>query len=102
MKRTQNAADGSRDAEKKQAEKSAGSSAKKSRSARARIAQNITLQYQGRDVKTADLEARVREIWEKEYGKAADDLRKIDLYLKPEDNAAYFVLNGSYTGHIDL
>ena len=45
---------------------------------------------------------QVKNIWTGELGKDAADLKAINLYLKPEDNAAYYVINESFSGRIDF
>ena len=45
---------------------------------------------------------KVKKAWTGELKKKAADLKTINLYLKPEDNAAYYVLNESFMGKVDL
>ena len=89
----------------KTAKKAADSAAKTVRKAAAKktaVKQTISLQYLGKDIKTEDLMEAVRNIWTGDLGKDAADLKTINLYLKPEDNAAYYVINESFTGRIDF
>ena len=53
-------------------------------------------------IKTDELMAKVKKIWTGELNKKEADLKEINLYLKPEDNAAYYVINGSCSGRIDF
>lgn len=62
---------------------------------------NAYVQYQGKEVLAADLEKRVKEIWRQE-GNKIKDLLLIDLYIKLEDNACYYVVNGSFSGRLSL
>ena len=62
----------------------------------------ISLQYLGKDIQLADLMKQVHEIWTGELGKSENEIKSINLYLKPEDNAAYYVINESFTGRIDF
>ncbi len=62
-------------------------------------AANVVLQFAGREVAMKD----VLEAAKKAYAasnKAA--IKDITLYVKPEDNAAYYVVNGDVTGKIEL
>ena len=68
----------------------------------AAVKETVSLQYLGKDIKTADLMEQVKNIWTGELGKDAADLKAINLYLKPEDNAAYYVINESFSGRIDF
>ena len=58
----------------------------------------ISLQYLGKDIKIEDLKAAVKKIWTGELKKKAADLETMNLYLKPEDKACYYVLNESLNG----
>ena len=44
---------------------------------------------------------RVKEIWKNE-GNKEDSLVDIKVYVKPEESAAYYVINGDVTGCINL
>lgn len=61
----------------------------------------VYLQYAGKEFSSADLTAKVKEIW-KEMGKKAADLKDIKVYVKPEENAAYYVINNEETGSFGL
>ena len=76
--------------------------AKKTVKKAAAVKETVSLQYLGKDIKTADLMEQVKNIWTGELGKDAADLKAINLYLKPEDNAAYYVINESFSGRIDF
>ena len=54
----------------------------------------VILQFGGKEVDTTALTARVKEIWTKELGNKEKDLKDVKLYVKPEEFAAYYVLNG--------
>ena len=69
---------------------------------KAAVKESISLQYLGKDIKTSDLMDAVKNIWTGELGKKAADLESINLYLKPEENAAYYVINESFTGRIEF
>ena len=100
-KATKKAADSAAKTAKKAAD-TAAKTVKKAAAKKTAVKQTISLQYLGKDIKTEDLMESVRNIWTGELGKDAADLKTINLYLKPEDNACYYVLNESFTGKIDL
>ena len=52
----------------------------------------------GRQVEEKDMIAAVKKAWTKENKKKVGDIKDIALYIKPEDNAAYYVINEQYTG----
>ena len=47
-------------------------------------------------------EERVKDIWLNEWNRLARDLKKIDLYIKPEDGKVYFVVNDNEHGDLGL
>ena len=58
--------------------------------------------YFGKDINTADLMTAVKAIWTGELGRKEEEIKDITLYLKPEENSAYYVINGEETGRIGL
>ena len=62
----------------------------------------VFVQYMGKEIVCKDVVAAVKEIWTKEMGNKESDLKDIKVYIKPEDNGAYYVLNGDVTGFIGL
>lgn len=65
------------------------------------VTEEVYLQYAGKEFSSSDLTAKVKEIW-KEMGKKAADLKDIKVYVKPEENAAYYVINNEETGSFGL
>lgn len=63
---------------------------------------NIYLQYMGKEFSTSDVMKKVKDIWVKELGKKPEELRSVNVYLKPEEFAAYYVINDEVNGKIDL
>ena len=69
---------------------------------KAAVKELVYLQYLGREISKDELIDRVKAIWTGELGRKASDIKSITLYLKPEENSAYYVINGEETGRIDL
>ena len=63
---------------------------------------HIYLQYMGKEFSTADIMKQIRNIWTKELGRAPEELRSVNVYLKPEEFAAYYVINDEINGEIAL
>ena len=57
----------------------------------------VVLQYAGREVFEQDIMARAKADWVA-AGHKEGDLKEITLYIKPEENVAYYVANGIDTG----
>ncbi len=61
----------------------------------------IYIQYVNREVNIADIEERVKKAWESE-GHRAGSIKKLDIYIKPEEYAVYYVINGKNAGRVDF
>lgn len=93
------------DAEKAPAKtaRTAKTAAKKTTAAKTvKKAEEIILQFGGREIYEKDLVARVHEIWTEELGKKSQDMKDLKIYVKPEEYMAYYVINGDVTGSFDL
>lgn len=44
----------------------------------------------------------VKDVWVKGLKHKANELKDVRLYLKPEESAAYYVINKEITGKIQL
>ena len=62
----------------------------------------MILQFGGREIKEKDLYERIQQIWIEGYGKKAEELKSLKVYVNPEDFTAYYVINDDVTGSIDL
>ena len=59
------------------------------------------VEYAGKQVEEKEIIAKVKEIWTAQ-GNKIKDLKTLNLYVKPEENAAYYVINEDVDGKIDL
>ena len=75
---------------------------KKTTAKKAEVKETVYLQYLGKEINKDDLLKQVKTIWTKQYKNKVADLKSVTLYLKPEENAAYYVINEDVTGKIDL
>lgn len=76
--------------------------AKKTAAKKAEIKETIYLQYLGKEIDKDDIMKQIKEIWTKQLKKKVGDIKAVAIYLKPEENAAYYVINGDVTGSVDL
>ena len=86
----------------KSAETKVKAAVKKTTAKKEVVKEAVYLQFSGKEVSKDELIAQVKDVWTKEMKKKAADLKSIALYLKPEDEAAYYVINDSFAGKIDL
>lgn len=66
------------------------------------VKEEVYLQCFGKEINKDDLMKTVKEIWTKQMKNKVGDMKSVALYLKPEENKAYYVINGDVTGSIEL
>lgn len=59
------------------------------------------VQYQNHEVDTEKVEERVKAQFVSEGHKAAS-IKKMNIYIKPEEYSAYYVINDTFSGRVDL
>ena len=57
------------------------------------IKTSVVVQFAGKEVTEKDLIAAVKKAYTKK-GNKAGDIKTIEIYVKPEESAAYYVVNG--------
>ena len=62
----------------------------------------VYVQWLGKEVSEKDIVDSIKKIWTEEMGKKEKDLKDVKIYIKPEENAAYYVINGDVTGAVGL
>ena len=67
----------------------------------ARLKTNVYIEFYGEQVFEADVIAEAKKIWT-DSGKKAADLKKLEVYIKPEDDRVYYVFNGDETGSFPI
>lgn len=55
------------------------------------------IEFYGKQVDEAALVKTAKDIWAA-TGKKASELKSLNLYVKPEENAVYYVFNNDETG----
>ncbi|MDO4293149.1 MAG: DUF6465 family protein [Eubacteriales bacterium] len=58
----------------------------------------ISIQFAGKDYTSEKLVEIARDVWQYDLGKKPEDFRTVELYVKPEESAVYYVINGTVTG----
>ena len=75
---------------------------KRTIAAKKAVSETVYLQYLGKEINKEDLMKQVKDIWTKELKHKVGDMKSVTLYLKPEENKAYYVINEEVTGSIDM
>ena len=57
--------------------------------------------YMGKEISTEEITQKVHEAW-KTLGKNVDEIKTLNVYLKPEEAAAYYVIYEETTGKVAI
>lgn len=68
---------------------------KKAAAKKEEIETSVAVQYLGKEIFTGDLIEEVKKAWVEQFEGKLSDIKSIELYIKPEEMKAYFVVNGS-------
>ena len=87
---------------KKAEVKKAASAAKEEKKApvkkAAKVEETVNFQFSGKSYTPDDLMKIFRDVWKYDMNGREEDIRNVELYVRPEENTTYFVVNGSITG----
>ena len=61
----------------------------------------LTIQYNGNDNTETELIAMAKEAY-KAAGNKVSDIKKLDLYVQPENSKVYYVVNNDFNGEYQL
>ena len=68
----------------------------------AAVKENISIQFAGKDYTTEQLVKIAKDVGEFDLKKDPADFKEVQLYVKPEEAKAYYVINGTETGSFDI
>ncbi len=94
-------------ATKTTAKKAATSAAKKTtaKAVEQKVAETrttVSVQFSGKEYTTEELIKIAKDVWQYDLQKDPADIKEVELYVKPEESAAYYVINGDVTGSFAL
>ena len=59
---------------------------------------SLHVQFSGKSYSQEDFIKMAQDIWEYDLNQKAGELGSIELYVKPEENVVYYVMNQEFTG----
>ncbi len=62
----------------------------------------VKLQFGGREISTEELVQNAKNVWQYDMNRNPEDFKIVELYVKPEEQTVYFVVNGSEQGCFSL
>ena len=72
--------------------------AKKPEAKKAELKSEISVQFGGKSYSQEDLLKIAKDVWKYDLKQKAADLTSVELYVKPEENMVYYVMNKEITG----
>ncbi len=82
---------------KKAAEKTTGRG-RKTTAKKAELKSDLYLQFGGNSYTQDELIKIAKDVWKYDLKQKVGDLESIELYVKPEEHAVYYVMNKDFTG----
>ena len=62
------------------------------------VKEEVNFQFSGKSYTSEDLIRITRDVWKYDLNGKEEDVKSIELYVQPEENTAYYVINGDVTG----
>ena len=69
---------------------------------KAAVKETLHVQFAGKSYTTDELVKIAKDVWKYDLKQKAGDFKSVELYVKPEENAVYYVINGDVTGKFDI
>lgn len=66
------------------------------------VKETVSIQFAGKDYTTEALVKIARDVWQYDLKKDPADFKEVQLYVKPEESKAYYVINGEESGSFDI
>lgn len=86
----------------KAAEKKPAAKAAKKSTAKKELKTEISVQFDGKSYSQEDLIQIAKDVWKYDLNQKASDLNSLELYVKPEEHVAYYVMNKDVEGSFYL
>ena len=74
----------------------------KKKAVKTELKTEMILQFCGKEYSEKEILKKVKEVWTKDMKKKIGEMDSVKIYLKPEESAAYFVVNEEIVGKADL
>ena len=62
----------------------------------------VHVQFSGKEYKVEDFVNIAKDVWKYDLGKKPADFKSVELYVKPEENKVYYIINGEVTGNFNI
>ena len=75
---------------------------KKAPAKKAELKSEIQLQFAGKSYTQEDLVKIAKDVWKYDLNKDENDFKTVELYVKPEESAVYYVINDDVKGSFGI
>ena len=62
----------------------------------------INIQFDGKSYSDAELVKIAKDVWVYDMGRKTTEFKAVEIYVKPEESKAYFVVNGTENGEFAI
>ena len=62
---------------------------------------NLIIQSCGLEISESEIISKIKENWVSD-GKLVQDIKTIDMYVKPEEKKVYYIINDEINGDLDI
>lgn len=66
---------------------------------KADLKSSVCVQFSGKSYSEEDLVKIAKDVWKYDLKQKLSDLNSVELYVKPEENMVYYVMNKDYAGN---
>ncbi len=71
---------------------------KKAPAKKSEVKQSVNFQFSGKSYTPEELLKICKDVWTYDLNGKEEDFKSVELYVKPEENTTYYVINGDITG----
>lgn len=75
---------------------------KKETTAQAEVKATVSVQFDGKSYTTEKLVEIAKDVWKYDLQKKESDFQTVELFVKPEESVAYYVINGEVSGSFGI
>ena len=62
------------------------------------VKETVNFQFSGKSYTPEALLSICKDVWKYDLNGKEEDFKSVELYVKPEENTTYYVINGNITG----
>lgn len=60
---------------------------------------SVHVEFNGKSITNDELVQIAKDIWKYDLKRKTGDFKSVDIYVKPEESMAYYVINGDVKGN---